>query len=244
MARGLSASELLAVWERGCSRHPLDRALLILAVAEPGVAPEALPALTAGQRDAALLAVHAATFGPSLDAVASCPRCAGEVEFTAPCTQLVADPPGDPGRPWTWSRGAWRLRLRCPDSRDLARLASAADAEEARTQLLECCLVEASRDGRPVAAGELPPSVIAGIAEEIAAADPAADVQFRIECPDCGERWDAIFDAAAFLWAEIAATARRLLSEVDALARAYGWREADILAMSATRRQLYLEVAG
>jgi hypothetical protein len=36
--------------------------------------------------------------------------------------------------------------------------------------------------------------------------------------------------------------ARRLLREVDALARVYGWSEAAILALPATRRQAYLEI--
>jgi hypothetical protein len=51
-----------------------------------------------------------------------------------------------------------------------------------------------------------------------------------------------MFDIGAFLWEEIAAQARRLLREVHTLARAYGWREADILVMSAARRQAYLEM--
>jgi len=45
-----------------------------------------------------------------------------------------------------------------------------------------------------------------------------------------------------FFWAELAAEAKRLLREVDALARAYGWREADILALSSQRRHAYLEL--
>ena len=44
--------------------------------------------------------------------------------------------------------------------------------------------------------------------------------------------------------AELATQAKRLLREVHFLARAYGWREADILAMSARRRQAYLEMVG
>ena len=42
----------------------------------------------------------------------------------------------------------------------------------------------------------------------------------------------------------IAGRALRLLGHVHALARAYGWREADILAMSPARRQVYLDLAG
>ena len=38
--------------------------------------------------------------------------------------------------------------------------------------------------------------------------------------------------------------ATRLLGEVHTLARAYHWREAEILAMSSRRRQAYLELAG
>jgi len=45
-----------------------------------------------------------------------------------------------------------------------------------------------------------------------------------------------------FLWTEITSQARRLLHEVHLLATTYGWHEADILAMSAIRRQYYLEM--
>jgi hypothetical protein len=35
--------------------------------------------------------------------------------------------------------------------------------------------------------------------------------------------------------------ARRILQQVDALARVYGWNEAEILSLSQKRRQRYLE---
>ena len=49
-------------------------------------------------------------------------------------------------------------------------------------------------------------------------------------------------DIASFFWSEIHSWAQRALREVATLARAYGWREADILSMSARRRQAYLEM--
>jgi hypothetical protein len=49
-------------------------------------------------------------------------------------------------------------------------------------------------------------------------------------------------DVAAFVWAEIESEARRLLLEVDVLARRYGWSERDILDMSPIRRYQYLEL--
>jgi hypothetical protein len=78
----------------------------------------------------------------------------------------------------------------------------------------------------------------------MAASDPVAEVLLDLRCPLCAHSWQALFDIASFLWMEISAHARRLLREVDALARAYGWGEAEILGLSATRRQAYLELIG
>jgi hypothetical protein len=48
----------------------------------------------------------------------------------------------------------------------------------------------------------------------------------------------------SFFWREIQSAARRIVLEVDALARSYGWSEAEILNMTPARRQLYLEMVG
>ena len=76
----------------------------------------------------------------------------------------------------------------------------------------------------------------------MSARDPQAEVLLDLTCPACGASWQTVFDIAAYFWAELTAEAKRLLREVDALARAYGWREVDILALSPGRRQAYLEL--
>ena len=73
-------------------------------------------------------------------------------------------------------------------------------------------------------------------------ASPGAMPGQILNCPTCGNQWQLFFDIAAFLWLKIEMQARRLLREVHTLARAYGWREADILALSPWRRQAYLEM--
>jgi hypothetical protein len=78
----------------------------------------------------------------------------------------------------------------------------------------------------------------------MAEADPQANVQLAITCPVCSKHWQAGFDIVSFFWNEIDAWAHRLLQEVHTLASAYGWREADILAMSPWRRQCYLAMIG
>ncbi len=69
-------------------------------------------------------------------------------------------------------------------------------------------------------------------------------MRFELSCPACGHGWLTPLDAPGYLWREIETQARRLLHEVHALASAYGWREADILAMTARRRWAYLEMLG
>ncbi len=51
----MDAQSLLACWEHGRRRHPLDRALLLFAAAEPHVDPATLADRTLGERNAALL---------------------------------------------------------------------------------------------------------------------------------------------------------------------------------------------
>ena len=93
-------------------------------------------------------------------------------------------------------------------------------------------MIEASWAGAAAAPGDLPDEVLAALADEMSARDPQAEVLLDLTCPTCGASWQTVFDIAAYFWAELAAEAKRLLREVDALARVYGWREADILALS------------
>jgi hypothetical protein len=76
----------------------------------------------------------------------------------------------------------------------------------------------------------------------MAQADPQADIQLDLSCPACQHHWQAAFDVVAFLWNEIDSWAHRILSDIHVIASAYGWSEADILALSAARRQTYLDL--
>ena len=87
----------------------------------------------------------------------------------------------------------------------------------------------------------LPETVITVLAKYMVECDPQAEVQLDLSCPACGYCWKMMFDIVSFFWSEICAQARRLLREVHTLARAYGWREADILSLSTARRHFYLE---
>jgi hypothetical protein len=126
---------------------------------------------------------------------------------------------------------------------DMAAAARCADVDKARALLLERAVRGAWHEGREVAIADLPDAVVAAVGEGMEAGDPQAETPLVLVCGRCDHRWQLLLDVASFLWNEVSSLAERLLFDVQALARAYGWSEAEILGMSAIRREFYLEHA-
>ncbi len=234
----------MTVWELGVSQTPGQRALSLLAAASADGFPSRESAqLTLGQCDERLLTLREWTFGPRLDAVVECPVCSQALEFTVDGAALRVAPTGIPSHTLVSSVADWEVQYRLPNSVDIAGLDPEAANDSRRQQLLGCCVLSARRAGATVAAKELPPEVADAIAERMAEADPQAEMQLALTCPDCAHKWDSPLDIVSFFWSEINAWAARILNDVYILASAFGWREADILAMSSARRTAYLELA-
>ena len=242
LMHALTPQQILTVWEAGLGQHPVERALTILLHASDGEAGRALAELSLlslGERDRRLLHVREQTFGRALDAYAECRACGERLEFSLTTDSICvhADKPASNGR---LRVDEVELTLRLPDSNDLIALRSCNDMESARVRLMERCIVESRQNGKAIAAGALPANVVAFAAARMTELDPQAEVLIDLCCPTCKASQQILFDIAAFFWSEIAACAKRLLREVHLLARAYCWRESDILAMSASRRHCYL----
>ncbi len=241
--RPLSAAGLLHVWERGQAQRPFDRAETLLAAGLPDQSPETVAGLSIGQLDAALFTLREQSMGGWLRAYAACPACKAELTFTLRTQDLrnsaAADAPAGTGRV---SRDGISVTYRLPSSRDFEELPPTLDVPAIRARLARRCVTEALRDGRPIDAGELPPELIDEISEAMARQDPQAEILINLSCPECDHHWSDFFDIGSFFWMEIAVMAKRLLADVDALARRYGWREADILAMTPWRRHTYLQL--
>jgi hypothetical protein len=195
-----------------------------------------------------LLALRDLTFGRQLSGVATCPVCRERLELNLNTADLRAGGEAESGAEsqeiFSLRVAGNELRFRLPDSSDLMAVADCRDAAAARQLLLERCLSTGEHNGAPVAAGRLPAEVVDALAQRMAQADPQGDVQLALTCPQCGHQWRVCFDIGPFFWSEINAWAQRTLGEVHTLASAYGWREADILNMSAWRRQFYLNCIG
>ena len=241
--RELSAPELLEIWERGSAQSPTERALTLLHAARPDLETEALAGMSIGRRDGLLLSIRESTFGRRLASITNCPDCREQLELGFDIDQIrLADALVESEKPHTLTVDECELTFRLPNSRDLAAAASASDVDSAGHLLMMRCVLSAHRDGQQVESDRLPQRILERVEQEMSKLDAQANVQVELECPACRRGWTTAFDILAFFWSELDAWAQRLLIEVHKLASAYGWREADILAMSATRRSIYLNI--
>jgi len=248
--RTVSASDLVSTWERTLGQPPVAQALALLTLVSPESSMEAMAELTIGERDARLLALREHLFGRQMSSVTICPGCRQRLELTFDVADIRpeyhAPTPGD----LALSVGGYRVQFRLPNGADLVSVAGIGDIDAARERLLDRCIQSVVPLDVPEAQTEqaeglrLPTAVVDAIAARMAEEDHGADTSLSLQCPDCRHQWVALFDIASYLVREVHNRAVHLLREVHTLARAYGWREADILAMSATRRRVYLELAG
>ena len=237
-----SAEQLVSAWEAGVGLPPTGRALELLAAGEPETPRRVLASLTIGQRDRRLLHLRAAIFGPTLDATVVCTACATRVEFAMELARLLVTEQDVPARTAVDVDGvAWELRL--PTSDDLLRIADA-PLDAAALALLERCITPPDASPTHPSSASLTGAVRGFLAAKMAELDPQADIQLSVSCPACGHAWLSEFDVVSYFWAELTWWVRRLLLDVHRLASAYGWGQAEIIAMSRQRRAAYLELIG
>jgi hypothetical protein len=245
--RTLSTAELLNVWELGRGQSLPQRALLLLEAACPDTPAALLRELDIGRRDACLLALREWTFGPQLGSLVTCPKCGERLELTFGVADIRAlfphrDEGEERAETLSASISGYEVKFRLPNSLDLVAVAASQATDATRQLLLERCIVTAHCDDKETPVHQLPTEVVDAVVERMARTDPQANLELAVACPACNHQWQVIFDIVSFFWSEVNTWAHRTLREVHTLARAYGWSERDILAMSPWRRQCYLEM--
>jgi hypothetical protein len=238
----LSASELLRIWEEGQGEPPYRQALLLLAAACPEESPEEILGLSIGSRDSRLLTLREWTFGPELTSLTACPACGVKLEFNLNVSDIRVSVPETRNNGLHLTLDDYSLDFRLPNTGDLIEAGRNLEIEQSQRVLIWRCVREARRQDEPMAAESLPPQVVEALATRMAEADPQADTRLALSCPACGHHWQALFDIVSFFWSEIQVCAVRILREVHLIASAYGWHEADILAMNPMRRRIYLSL--
>jgi hypothetical protein len=238
------AAQLLKTWERGLDLSPAQRTLTLLGATWRDATLDPLANLTIGELDRRLLNLREQTFGGRLNAITTCPACTEKLELSLDLADLCTKSPGELPASLTLEQSGYSVKFRLPNGSDLLALDQGTDITDDRVRLLRRCVLSARRETTEIPAGNLPDEIASAIATKMAEADPQADILISLQCPQCGHRWHAPLDISSFFWSELNSWATQLLRDIHVFASAYGWNETDILALSPTRRRLYLEMIG
>jgi hypothetical protein len=217
-----------------CSTELLARTLARIGE-RPGASREEVRALSIGDRERLLLELYALSFGSTPELSSVCIDCREQLEFPVRVNDLILPPEPNAALEHAEDIAGAQVRFRLPNGDDQQAAADLAqsDPEAGARLLLERCLIEAPHADL----GQLR----ALMAERLAALDPQAETVLEADCPACGAPARLLIDAAPLVFAKMAGT-RRLMAEVDRIARAYHWSEREILALPATRRRSYLDL--
>jgi hypothetical protein len=238
----LSASALMNIWDEGCSLKHAQLGLLFLGSACPGTPPDELANVSIGVRDRLLLQLREQIFGSKIVGVAECLQCGERLEITFKVDDVNLGKDLDLVGSFDLSMCGYEVRFRLPTSLDLIAISDQQDIDRAKEILIERCVFRVNQGGQERTSRRLPDQVLDAVIQKMADIDLQGDVRLALTCPGCGRQRDVAFDIVSFFWKEIDAWAKHLLEEVHVLASAYGWSEAEILALSSQHRQLYLNM--
>jgi hypothetical protein len=229
---------LLALWERGLGQDGWLQADALLREED-----ESAAARTLGARTRALVRLHSTLFGPRVELVSQCPSCDSLAQFSVDCDALLEGLPVPTGGPvHRLELPGCAIEFRLPTSADIAAASNQPTDDAFARRLIARCVLGCNRDGDPVQPNALPDEILDAVSQQMEALDPGATVSFAVDCPDCATRWTAPLDVGQLVWQHVQTAAERLFLDVDALARAYGWTEREILSLPPARRAAYLQI--
>lgn len=241
----LTSAQMVQLWEKGRTRPDHERAIDIMQLALPNLSREALFALPLGERNRTLFTLRKAAAGESLRAFVQCPNCSEPLEFEQSISELIEEggqgASGCQSQSHSFAKDGYVVQFRLPNSADQVAGADLFFEEEVADHILDATILGLEHKGENLPASGLPEELRNDLRAEQARLDPLANPTVCLGCAACKHVWHAPIDIAAYFWVEIERQARAVIDDVVMLARGYGWREEDILAMGASRRELYLD---
>jgi hypothetical protein len=239
--QSLSAAELLDVWEQGLGQLPVERALALLAAAEPDTPGETFAQLSIGQRDGQLLSLREKIFGQDIVALTNCPKCNELLETNLRSSDIRIPRDLDLPEPLSLKSQDYTVRFRLPNSQDLIEISDVRDSPSLKNILIGRCILQVRQGDLERTPEQLPGEVVEAILKRMDESDPLANIYLNLCCPACAHEWHEQFDILGFFWNEIDDWANRTLDAIHLIASAYGWSESEILSLGTMRRQIYLE---
>jgi len=204
-------------------------------------------ALTRGDRDFLALRLRRSLFGDRLSLVVTCvnPACSARADLDLEIDALAPEREEPSPEYLDVPTPGGLARVREPtgaDDRALSRIGGSRN--ERAAELWSRLLIDLDGRGPLSARGwlELAAPVRHSIALGLSEGSAAPDLGVATACPSCGASMQLTLDPLALLVRELRQGSERLIAEVHCLSWAYGWSEADILALPRPRRWRYLEL--
>jgi len=198
---------------------------------------DAIRALTAGDREVALLALRRAAYGDRLDLVVTCPdvTCGAMMDLALTVSELLRAPLATRS-----DRDVDVTGVRPITGDDLHAVAELAlDDPDAAVRTLAARCTGRDGEGAALTADEL-----AAVESALEALDPHAEHELMLTCPDCELVFTSSIDAAELVRQEMTASITELDLSVHLMASNYHWHERDIIALPIVRRRRYLRILG
>jgi hypothetical protein len=224
------SARLLEAWDRACAATEVARGAVL--AQQLGLQPVAVAA-TVARTAASMIELHRTFFGDIAEMIMTCASCGESLEVEVDLAACGAGQSTADRREIV--TGAGPMVVRALTITDLIVVRDCIDPVDA---LLERLVPDGADDRAALSADDR--ELIDAVAQDLAG---AAGTVISARCPGCGALGRSGLDPTALVWERVERWALDQLAVVAALARAYGWSETEVLALSPTRRARYLELA-
>ncbi len=207
--------------------------------------------MSGGDRERLLVALCQRLLGDRIDLVAGCgvAECRELSEISLSLETFVADQTAKSEREsfelnCDDADRNLHVRFRLPNGfmEEAAARTARSDPALAAKELIAKVVLDITDDnGEPVDLESVQPIVAPAVESAVQMLEPGLDRHTAVTCAACGVEFVAEFDALSILTNALT-RGGDIFRQVARLASVYHWSEADILALSATRRQTYLHL--
>jgi hypothetical protein len=192
--------------------------------------------LTAADRDLLLAAVYERAFGDRIESTLTCARCGQPFDLHFSLRQLISAAHAKTSQSECRALGdgsfetSGGARFRLPTGKDELALAGM-PPDEIESVLFQRCTQSSSwPEGQ---------TNFEQLLEQVA---PLLHLELIARCAECGHVHTVQFDIQSYVLNAIVAERRRLLLEINRIAKAYGWTLDEILSLSRSDRRQIVEI--
>ena len=94
---------------------------------------------------------------------------------------------------------------------------SNAGSGEAARELLQRCIVKATRNKKAIGVDDITESVVSALTARMAELDPLAEIRIALNCSECDHRWEVLLDIQTFFWEELGWQVKQSLNQIHIL---------------------------